>query len=350
MGIGNPFDKDTKISIDEYLPKVIRGDWKEMLSQPFGWQAPQYFPNATVAGINPTLDLALNQMAQYGNQFGGQQMGNAATAGNVGTNALASSNQFTNWQRRAGPNQFGYDQGTFDQTMGNLMPGLQGAFDAQTRDLNRGLNWSQLPGIDMSRIGAGQQGSTKAAQGGALATGMAQDRAADIGSQLWMNAANQANQAAYGAGMANLGSANDWRGDIMRGYQGTAGTGLPMLNQAFNMGQTGLQNRLQSGVFRQNQQQRNIDAEMARWNYNQQLPMNFYNQQMGAVQNSIFGAPQGTNQNSLAGGMNFLQGLAGLASGFGGMPQLPQLGQVAPPQQYNQQWSPGYAPPQSFAF
>lgn len=352
MAIGNPFDKDMKTSIDEYLPKVVRGDWKNRIQDIFGMQSPQYFPGQTVAGINPGLDYALNSMYQYGNpnQFGGQQMGNAATAGNIGTNALASSNQFTNWQRRAGPNQFGYGQDVFNQTMGNLMPGLQGAYNAATRDINRGLNWNQLPGINMSNVAAGGMGNTKALQGSALAQGMAQDRAADIGSQLWMNAANQAQNAAMSSGMANLGSANQWRGDIMRGYQGTAGTGLPLLNQAFNMGQIGNQNRLQSGVFRQNQQQRNLDAEQARWNYNQNLPMNWYNQQMGALQGSIFGAPVGTNQNSLGGFMNTAQGVMGLLSGLGSMPQFPQLGQVAPPQQYNQQWSPGYAPPQSLAW
>lgn len=350
MAIGNPFDKDTKISIDEYLPKVVRGDWKNRIQDIFGMQAPQYFPGQTVAGINPALDYALTGMYQYGNpnQFGGRQMGNAATAGNIGTNALASSNQFTNWQRRAGPNQFGYNQGVFDQTMSNILPALQPAYDAATRGISQNLNWNTLPGIRMESVAGGGMGDTRGRNRSALAIGLADKNAMDVGANLYMNALNQAQNAAMQSGMANLGSANQWRGDIMRGYQGTAGTGLPLLNQAFNMGQIGNQNRLQSGIFRQNQQQRNIDAEMARWNYNQNLPMNWYNQQMGALQGSIFGTPVGTNQNSLSGAMNTAQGIMGMLSGLG---QLPQLGQVAPPpQQYNQQWSPGYAPPQSLAW
>lgn len=275
--------------------------------------APLYYPGQTVADLNPSIMRGLtgiNLWGQpgYGGERGRQQ---SLTAAGRGLGALGHGMNFVKGLAAQGPAQFGYDQGTFNQTMGNLMPGLQDAYAAATRDLTRDLNWNTLPGLNMQNAMSGQMGGSKLGQQSALAQGMASDRAADIGSSLWMNAANQANQAALMAGRENLGAQQQFGQDIMRGYGQFGALGLPFISTAYDMG---LQNRmlpLQVGEYMRGYDQQLIDADVARWNYDQNRPWETLSNKINMA-NALIGQPV----TPYTTGANWLQA-GSQAAGFG---------------------------------
>jgi hypothetical protein len=101
-----------------------------------------------------------------------------------------------------------------------------------------------------------------------------------------MNAANQANQAGYGAGTQNLASGMQTQNDIIGGYQNYGQLGAQQLNQGYNMGTGNLAQASAAGQVRQAYDQSMIDAQRERWDFNQQAPrqnlMDIYNANMGA--------------------------------------------------------------------
>ena len=253
---------------DMYLGSAMPGV-NQVMSGVQNLQQQQYYPDSTVAPQNPMYSGALNNL--YNNPTGAGYQAGFATPGMDAMTAL--SNGINN------PNaSFNYGQGTFDQSMANLMPAMQGTYDAATRDNNRQLNWSTLPGIDMGQSFSGQQGSTKGGQQSALAQSMTGDRNADIGASIYQNAVNQSHQAGMSAGTQNLNA-----------HQNMLGLGANALNNAAGLNQTGLQNQYMAGSAQQQYDQSVLSDDVARWNFDQQAPwndasdrMNIYN--MGRLQ------------------------------------------------------------------
>ena len=310
--------------------------------------APLYYEGQTVADLNPSIMEGLRGLNLYGKPgYGGERARQQSlTAAGRGLGGLGQGMEFLKGYAAQGPNQFGYGQDVFNQTMGNLMPGLQGAYEAGTRDLFRNTGWNQLPGLNMGNVASGQQGGTKQGQASALAQGMAGDRAADIGSNLWMNAANQAQSAAMASGLANLQSSNQFGQDIMRGFGNFAQIGLPFINQAYNIGLTNRQLPLQVGEYMRNFDQQNIDADVARWTYDQNRPWQTLGNKINLA-NSLIGqpvTPQQTGLDPLSGAIQGLQaGLgiygAGQNAGWWGTPQTVNQNVYTPNEIQGVDWS-----------
>lgn len=292
------------------IPGYLQSTYHDLTSQVMGLPMPQYYQGPTVAPLNSDIQRGLARMRQLSSGTGRNVLNEQMLAGRYGGDALSQAYRTTMNFKNQGANKFKYDQGLFNRVMGNLTPGLQGAYNAATRDINRDLNWNQIPGINMANVAAGGMGNTKALQGSALAQGMAQDRAADIGSALWMNAANQANQAAYGAGSQNLDSRNAFRGQILGGFQNAANLGLPQLGNAFQTGTANAQNTLGVGDYLRNITQQKYDANMARWNFNQ-------NRRMDHLRNRLSLIPgPGGYQPAAPSVSPFVQGLYGANAGL----------------------------------
>lgn len=102
--------------------------------------------------------------------------------------------------------KFEYDQGTYDQILGNLLGVSQGAFDSYANKTKTGNLFSQGQGLQMGQALLGGA-NTKAGQQSALLDAMTNQQIIDFGAQQAQWAAGQANQGAMGAGNANLQSA-----------------------------------------------------------------------------------------------------------------------------------------------
>ena len=236
---------------------------------------PEAYGGNWAAGLNPMQSGAWNNM--YNNPYGNEYQ---QQFGGFGGDALQSmSNQMAN------PNEaFQYNQGTYDTTMQNLMPAMQGTYDAATRDNNRNLNWNQLPGLNMEAQGNGLQGNTKVGQRSDLAKAMTGDRNADIGASIYQNATNQANANAMSAGSQNLNA-----------QQNMYGMGMNALSNANNINSSNLNLQNMAGAGQQGYDQFSTDMDRAQWDAQQQNPWLFEAQRLGALTNT--GSAFGTTQN-----------------------------------------------------
>lgn len=298
----------------------------------FGMDPLQYFPGSTVAPLNPGLSGAYQGMIDYGMSNPYQsQMG---LQGAAGLNALTGGNQYLQNMMGQGAPTFQYDQGTFDQTMQNLMPGLQGTYEDVTRDMMRDLNFNQLPGLDLSVAGAGGFGSSRGELGRAMTQGMTADRMADVGSQLFQNALNQSQAAAMSGGQQNLQSALQTPRTLLQGSQGLAGIGLPGIGDAYSAGVSGLGLAQQGGLGLQGYLQSLTDADVNRWNFEQGAGRQNI-QDILNLQNQMIGTG-GATLNPVSPVSTAMQGLqlgAGLGGAFG-----PMLGNIFGTQTPSQPW------------
>ena len=291
----------------------------------------EYFPGQTWAPTNQKLKSGIqglfSQSSPGGGLFGTAQntkkMGNRALKAGFGEGIGYLQNL-----KQQGPNQFNYDQGTFDTTMGNLMPGLQGSYDAAMRDPIRQFNEQTIPGINMGASGAGQAFGTRGANQTAIAARGLQDRAADTASQLWANAANQANAGAMAGGQMNLGSANKMVDTLTQGFQNYANMGLNANNQGYNMMSQNLGNKIDAGNMVQGNNQAKVDEDVNRYNFNMQAPYDRYEQNLDMYNMmKLNGTPGRTGPSTLQNILNGAQAGAGLWGAFNQYTP----GQVTPP-------------------
>jgi hypothetical protein len=245
---------------------------QDVMRQAGNLQMQQYYPGSTIA---PQADMYAGALSNlYNNPMAAQYQGSMA---GMGMDAMAGMQN-----AMANPNQqFQFGQGTFDQTMANLMPALQGSYDAATRDNNRNLNWNQLPGLNLGGSQNGAQGSTKLGQQSALMQATNMDRNADIGASMYQNAVNQAQQAGMSAGAQNLNA-----------QQNMYGIGANALNNAFNMNQTGLQNQYMAGSAQQQYDQSLLTDDVNRFNFNQAAPYNLLQDKMSIYNAGRMDNPQ----------------------------------------------------------
>ena len=241
--------------------------WRDMI---MNMPQQEYYPGQTVADMHPGVSAGYQGMIDFGQNnpaYGLQSMQGAA-----GLNSLGLGNQFLQQSMQQGGPSFQYDQNAYDQSMANLMPAMQGTYDDMTRDIGRELNWSTLPGIDMGSAMAGGFGSSRGDLASGMATGMAEDRMADIGSQIFQNASNQSQDAAMRGGLGTLNAQLGSQGQMLSGAQGLANVGLPGIGDAY---QTGLGNNaamVQGGLGFQGYDQSLLNADKAAWDFGQSQP------------------------------------------------------------------------------
>jgi len=296
-GPGHANDRvDPATAEDQYLGSAL-GGVNDIMSGVSGLPMQQYYQGSTVAGQNPMYAGSINNM--YNNPYGGSYRD---AAGNYGIRSFDAMTNVLNDPSGA----FKYNQGVFDQTMGNLMPAMQGSYDAATRDNNRQLNWSTLPGLDMGAAGAGQQGGTKLGQQSALAQSMTMDRNADIGASMYQNAVNQAQDAAMQAGTQNL-----------TAQQNMFGIGSNALNNAASFNDSMLRNQFLAGTTAQGYDQSLLSDDVARWNFNQNQPWQHANDQLSLYNSTRLSNPQSTQPNPYIGASPFEQATQGAMMGLG---------------------------------
>jgi|TARA_B100001094_G_scaffold318911_1_gene363045 hypothetical protein len=270
-------------------------------------------------------------------QGSGVDMGMAENMANSASTADAAN-------MNAAVNQ-GFDQSNLSNYINNDV--LQGQINAATRDISRNLNENQLTGIAANAASSGNSGSSRRAVMDAIATRGANDRSADISSQMRGNAYNQAlgiesNRAAQNAGFqqgANQANA----GFNQQANQFNAGAQNRLLSQGYGIGASQLEsnlgrqqqgNQFNAGQFNQGRQ---FGTSVGQDAFNN----NMMNQQFGASLAARLGA-QGTSDMQAGAGM-FNTGVGQqLASG--------QYGRDFEQQLYNQQFRQGMSPFNSLNF
>lgn len=297
----------------EHIPKALRDDYLRISGGVEDLVTPEYYGGQLIAGQNPAMQNALQGMAGFGQEggFGNNTMNSMYNAGQVGLGGVQGGMDYLQGMQERGPNQFQYDQGTYDQSFGNLSGGLQNAFDAGARGIQQNFDWNQLPGLNMQNALGGGQGNTKFGQAGALGQAQANSNIQNFGSNLWMNAANQANQGAMQAGQMNLNAANGMDSAMMQGYGQMGQLGGQLTGQAYDMGVGNLGLGLKSGQIQQGYDQSLIDAAMQKHNFEQNAPWIATQQKLNMLPSP--GQPtQGT-----PGANPFLTAMQGAQAGLG---------------------------------
>ena len=307
--------KDKFMSQKDMWGKHLIGDIKGIQDNILGLPIPEYFGGQTYADLDPAQIAAYQGMIDYGQGLGGMVQGAQQGQGISGLRNLFRGTDYLNQLQGGGP-QFQYDQGVFDQTMQNLMPGVQGAYDEATRDITRNLTEQQIPGLNMAAAGSGNMASSRAGVAQGIMERGAQDRMADVGSQLYQNALNQAQSAAMTGGQQQLGADLRTQGDTLRGFGQFANIGLPGLGNAFNTGKSNLGMMLSGGQGFQQQDQLGINEDIARFNFNQQAPWDYYRNQI-AMLGSTTPAGAGINPQQTPGASGLQMGLQGAMAGLG---------------------------------
>lgn len=278
----------------DYVPDWLKSDWQNLGGQIGDLQTPQYYQDQMIASQNPWMQDALGGMAGYGapGGMGGMAANQMFGAGSQALAGIGQGMDYMSGLQDRGPNQFQYDQGTYDQMFGNLTGGMQNAFDVGAQQMQQGFDWGTLPGLNMEAALGGAQGSTKQFQQGALGQAMTNQAIQQFGTDMWQNAANQAAQAGMSAGAQNLAGANAFDQSMMGNYQNFGQLGGALTGQGYDMGRSNLGLGLQAGQIQQGYDQSQIDADMAKWNFEQQAPWTALDTQLGMInQQKMGGAP-----------------------------------------------------------
>lgn len=216
-----------------------------------------------------------------------------------------------------GPRQFQYDQGLFNQTMENFLPGLQSQAALQGKLSSRALdsNLGQL--MSSAGLAGGAMGSSlssKLSQGSAMATAGAQEALQNSLQNLYLNAANTANSNAYGAGSQNLASARAYDNGMLSNYGN-------MYNMGMRGGLAGIGAMRDAGNSRFAYDQYKVGAGLDEYNNNLFGRQGFYNNQLGSLAKvaEMFGTNVNRTSNSLS-GLGKIGQLAGLAGSIYGGP------------------------------
>ena len=234
-----------------------------MGSQPYA----QAYGGPYNAAINPMLQGSLGGMYDGGMSMYNQMFQPGMDTMNRGMGGYEG--QLNALQNR-GPNQFRFDQGTYQQMMDNAMPGLKSAVDAQGKMSSMALQ-SNLGQLVSGSAGAGFGSNplSKLGQGGAAM----QAQTALNNQQFAAGLYNQANSAATNAGMqaggANMNALNRNDSQVLGGYGNLANMGRGMAG----MGMQGLNMGLKAGQIQQNMDQFGVDSARQQFMDQQTIPM-----------------------------------------------------------------------------
>lgn len=279
-----------------------------------------------VASLNPYSSGIANQVGGFAPTSFGYGTNTQALGANVantgGQFAGNASNLFS--QYSGDPTQ---------QILANAnsyanSPYAQGMVDAAGRDVTRNLYENQLPTLAKAAAGSGNTNSTRAGVESAIAQRGAADRLADISTGIRGQLFNQGltqSQNQYNQNLQNSLAANSQLYNAYTGGTNGLIQGQQMVGNAFDQG-TGAGN-----VF-QNQEQNQLNADMAKFNETNQNPLNYLTQYMGLVNGNYGGTSTGTSTAPTYGG-GLMGGLMGAAGGaLGGIGIGKKLGGFSKPQ------------------
>lgn len=292
------------------IPDFLKGDYKRLAGQVGDIAAPEYYQGQLIADQNPWLQQALGGMGDWGGSMGGDIMNSMYGAGQAGLGGIGRGMDYLTHMQRAGPNQFQYDQDTYDQSFGNLTGGLQNAFDVGARNMQQQFDWGELPGLNMSGALGGAQGSTKQYQQGALGQAMTNQNIQNFGTNMWQNAANRANEAAMTGGLQNLASRNNLDQNMLSGFGRFGALGANLLGQAQDTGVQNLGMGLNAGQIQQGYDQSLIDADKAKWDFEQ-------NAELAHIQNQLGTIPGPGGYSVTPGADPFAMAMQGMQTGLG---------------------------------
>lgn len=305
--------------------------------QNVGNQQFQGYYDPMVAGMNPYLQNSLMGMSEFGGAqgMGGQYASNMMGMGMdaLGTGLGGYQGQLNALQNR-GPNQFRFDQGTYQQMMDNAMPGLKGMVEAGGRMSSMGLqsNLGQLTSAAGASGSLGSNPLSKLGQGGAALTAQNALNQQQFAAGLYNNANAAATQAGMTAGGANMNALNRNDMNVLGGYGKLAGMGQGLAGAGYGAGLRNLGLGLQAGQIQQGYDQSKLDAEFNRYKNNMfgQQQFNLNALQGLTSTGSTFGSTTTTSNPSGIGKLGQVAGLAGsvfgMAGGAGGLGSLFGLG------------------------
>ena len=296
-------------------------------------------PNADAAFnmARPILDYASNQGLQFGQNainsgvYSGPTFANftdyqnqAQTgAGNYATNAANNANAVNQYSMqnlantgdfgKGFTNMFAMTQNPFGAfNMGNQLANSDMAnnmINASTRDIGRNLYENALPNANRGYAATGNMNSNRAGMQDALLMRGAEDRAADVSSQIKNQMFNQGvNQynTNFGQGMSALGGmSNAFNNSIAN-----LGTGMNMDSQGINM-------LNQFGTLGQMNNQSQMDADQKTFYDQFNVPMNQLQQmmQLASGNQGYGGSTSGTSQQNSS-PMQTIGNIIGIASMF----------------------------------
>lgn len=265
---------ENHVGTDELYPDWMQGDVRNLAQNIPNLQTPQYYQGNQVAGLNPITQGSQWRMVGYGAPGGrGYEASEGLfDSGAAGLTAMQGGLNYLDQMNQRGPNTYQYDQGLYDQTMGNMMGGYQNMFDQGAQQIQQNFDWNQLPGLNMQNALAGGGGNTKFGQQGTLGQAMANQNIQQFGTNLWGQANQMANANAFNAGSQNLAGANAFDSNMLNQYGNFAQLGGNQLGQAYDMGTGNIGLSLNAGDIQQRYDQSLIDADMAKWNFEQQAP------------------------------------------------------------------------------
>jgi hypothetical protein len=210
--------------VREYLQKAY-GD----ASKIYGKGAPQYYPGRQIAPMSGYTRGALDSMAR---------------------------------RAQAGSPIVDEAQGMLGATLGgeylNANPHLQGAINAATRPVIDQYTKTVIPGLESAFSSAGRYGSGAQGSAEADAYGQMMNQIGDIGSQMsYQNYGDERQRMMQGAGLSPMLAQQDYL-DI--DALGKAGMGFDQYNQSL------------------------IDADMRKWDFNQNREMDWLRNYLGLLQ------------------------------------------------------------------
>lgn len=241
---------------------------------------PLVYSGQRVADLNPYQTGSATALGGFGSStspyaYGmtGIGAGNLATTGNVGSNY-----QDIYGRASMDPTQMILSQA--GQYANN--PYTEGMIDAANRDTVRGLTEQQLPSLMRGMVGTGNTNATAGMKEGQILTRGAQDRMADVASQIRSQffgtglnmAQNQFNQ-----NLQNMMQSNQGLMGAGQYGAGLMGAGQDYATNNFMQGQ-------QAGGVYQNQNQNLLNADMAAFNESWQNPLSVYQALNGAAANT----------------------------------------------------------------
>jgi hypothetical protein len=261
-------------------------------------------PDNWTAGMNNNQTQFLNGTMQNGQNIQ-SAANNAIQAGSAGIGYLGNfQNNSNTLFNQAGVNQVGNHINDASQYAGN--PFLQGQIDAALGDVNRAFR-REVGDINSGASATGNINSTRAGALEARAMDDAMDRGAAISSQM----RGQAYESGLDRAMTN--SQNMFNNQFAANTAIGAGANqaLQFAGAGYQLGQNGMMDGYGAATQFQNQEQRQIDGQIAQNQYQTHRDLNLVNQYMQAV-----GGNYGSNgfQTSVSQQASPLQQLAGAAA------------------------------------
>lgn len=324
------FSSSSSSQLNPYAP--AKGHMDNALGA-LGGQQWNPYSGSYAAAMNPQYQQALQGALNFaGPQGAGAQYANQMTGiGNdLYNTGMTNYTNLLSAQMNRGAPQFRMDQGTFQQTMDNLMPGMDAAASFAGRMNSRALD-SQLGQLMGAAGASGQFGSklsSKLAGNAAAASALSQEALGKTLGNMYMNAANTANANAMSAGNQNLAATQRNTAGLMQGYGNLMNTGINALGSGYNAGVRNAGLGMTAGGAMQDYDKYKAAMDQKQWYDNtfgqQQFNMNKL-QGIGNIA-STFGKQTTTSSPSGLGKLGSMAGLAGsVFGGFGGMGGLSSL-------------------------